>query len=117
MAGARRARLRAARSARSATGRRVRSSPAPERRGRRGQGGGAPGGMGRGAISAARHGPGSALIARAGEAWPARLAAAELFGPGGLGAFDEPLLLALLARTVVGDAALEMFLAACRCAL
>jgi len=61
-----------------------------------------------------RHGPASALIARAALAWPARLPAEELFGSLGLAALNDPLLLALMARTVVGDADLEKFLAACR---
>ena len=81
------------------------------------QGWSAPSVIARAAVSAIRHGPASALIARATQAWPARLTAGELFGAAGLAGLNEPLLLALMARTVVGDAGLEKFLAACRFAL
>src|SRR2546423_9930168 len=68
-------------------------------------------------IGLIRHGPARALITRAVHAWPARLSVAELFGAAGLAALNDQLLLALMARTVVGDADLEKFLAACRFAL
>ena len=68
-------------------------------------------------IGLIRHGPASALIARAVQAWPARVPVAELFGSGGLAGLDDPLLQALMARAVVGDADLEKFLAGCRFAL
>lgn len=81
------------------------------------QGWTAPGAIAPLCIGLIRHGPMRASIARAVEAWPARLSAAALFRPAGLAALNDPLLLALMARTVVGDAELEKFLTACRCAL
>jgi Flp pilus assembly protein TadD/2-polyprenyl-3-methyl-5-hydroxy-6-metoxy-1,4-benzoquinol methylase len=77
----------------------------------------APGAFAPVCIGLIRHGPASALMTRAAQAWPARLPAAELFGPPGLAGLNDPLLQALMARTVVGDADLEKFLAACRFAL
>src|SRR4029077_19017332 len=68
-------------------------------------------------IGLIRHGPARGMITRAVQAWPARLPPAELFGGAGLAALNDPLLLALMSRTVVGDAELEKFLAACRFAL
>src|SRR6185295_9110394 len=64
-----------------------------------------------------RHGPASPLITRAAQAWPARLPAAELLGPMGLAALNDPLLHAPVDCSVVHDADLEKFLAACRFAL
>jgi SAM-dependent methyltransferase/Flp pilus assembly protein TadD len=64
-----------------------------------------------------RHGPASPLIVRAAQAWPARLPAAELLGPVGLAALNDPLLHAPMDSSVMHDADLEKFLAACRFAL
>jgi Flp pilus assembly protein TadD/2-polyprenyl-3-methyl-5-hydroxy-6-metoxy-1,4-benzoquinol methylase len=77
----------------------------------------APGAFAPACIGLIRHGPAGALITRAAQAWPERLPVAELFGSAGLAGLNDPLLLALMARTVVGDADLEKFLAACRFAL
>jgi Flp pilus assembly protein TadD/2-polyprenyl-3-methyl-5-hydroxy-6-metoxy-1,4-benzoquinol methylase len=68
-------------------------------------------------IGLIRHGPASTAITRAVQAWPARLPAADLFGPSGLAGLNDPLLQVLMARAVVGNADLEKFLAACRFAL
>ncbi len=81
------------------------------------QGWTAPGAFAPVCIGLIRHGPASALITRAVQAWPGRLPAPELFGSAGLAVLADPLLQALMARTVVGDADLEKFLAACRFAL
>jgi 2-polyprenyl-3-methyl-5-hydroxy-6-metoxy-1,4-benzoquinol methylase/Flp pilus assembly protein TadD len=67
-------------------------------------------------IGLIRNGPMRSLIARAAQAWPARLPPVELFGAAGL-ALNDSLLQALLARTAIADADLEKFLAACRFAL
>jgi Flp pilus assembly protein TadD/2-polyprenyl-3-methyl-5-hydroxy-6-metoxy-1,4-benzoquinol methylase len=77
----------------------------------------APGAFAPVCIGMIRHGPASAAITRAVQAWPLRLPAAELFGPSGLGGLNDPLLLVLMARAVIGNAELEKFLAACRFAL
>jgi Flp pilus assembly protein TadD/SAM-dependent methyltransferase len=66
-------------------------------------------------IGLIRHGPLSSLIARAAQAWPARLPA-EVFGAAGP-ALNDPLLQALMVRTAIADADIEKFLAACRFAL
>jgi len=81
------------------------------------QGWTAPNAIATACIGLIRHGPARGAITRAAQTWPARLPAAELFGPEGLAALNDPLLLALMSRTVVGDAELEKFLAACRFAL
>jgi SAM-dependent methyltransferase/Flp pilus assembly protein TadD len=80
------------------------------------QGWSAPSAFAPACIGLIRHGPMRSLIARAAQAWPARLPVAELFGAAGL-ALNDPLLQALMARTAVADADLEKFLAACRFAL
>jgi SAM-dependent methyltransferase len=74
----------------------------------------APNAIATGCLGLIRHGPARGPITRAAQIWPARLPAAELFGPAGLAAFNDPLLLALMSRTVVGNPDLEKFLAACR---
>jgi len=81
------------------------------------QGWTAPNAIATACIGLIRHGPARGAITRAAQTWPARLPAAELFGPEGLAALNDPLLLALMSRTVVGDVDLEKFLAACRFAL
>ena len=68
-------------------------------------------------LAVVRHGPASALIARAVEAWPARLPAAELLGPAGIAALNDPLLRGPMDSAVLYDADIEKFLAACRAAL
>jgi SAM-dependent methyltransferase len=80
------------------------------------QGWSAPSAFAPACIGLIRHGPLSSLIARAAQAWPARLPAPELFGVAGL-ALNDPLLQALMARTAIADADLEKFLATCRFAL
>jgi len=66
-------------------------------------------------ITLIRHGPLSAPIARAVQAWPARLPGAERFHAGL--AANDPLLQALMNAAVICDADLEKFLSACRFAL
>ena len=64
-------------------------------------------------IGLIRHGPASALIARAVAAWPER----PEFSASDLDQAHDPLLQALMTLTVVCSADLEKFLAACRFAL
>ena len=60
----------------------------------------------------------AACMARAEQAWPRRLTAAELFGVSGLAQIaSEPLLLNLLEATHIADVGLERFLTAVRSAL
>jgi Flp pilus assembly protein TadD/SAM-dependent methyltransferase len=68
------------------------------------------------AMGLVRLGPAASLIVRAAQAWPARLPA-EQFGSPGLAALNDPLLQALMGSTVLTNADLEKFLAACRFAL
>ena len=81
------------------------------------EGWGAPAMLAPAALALIRHGALAPLIARATQAWPERVPGAALFGPAGLASVNDPLLLALLDATVVCDAGLEKFHAACRFAL
>jgi Flp pilus assembly protein TadD/SAM-dependent methyltransferase len=74
----------------------------------------APGPLAPACIGLIRHGPESALIARAAKAWPARLSIIELFGSPRLPGLNDPLLQSLMTRTVIGDTAIEKFLAVWR---
>lgn len=80
------------------------------------QGWSAPAAFAPACIGLIRNGPMRSLIARAAQAWPARLPGGELFGAAGL-ALSDSLLQALMARTAIADADIEKFLAACRFAL
>ncbi|MEA2870152.1 MAG: hypothetical protein QOH67_128 [Hyphomicrobiales bacterium] len=80
------------------------------------QGWSAPSAFAPACIGLIRNGPMRSLIARAAQAWPARLPGAELFGAVGP-ALNDSLLQALMTRTAIADSDLEKFLAACRFAL